>query len=195
MSQLRRKNNTLWLGVGCIGIMAAMFFGTVMSIVSTNNSFVASEEGIRAAYDNGENVHSNTLKKVRQAGFVTDNYSQKVQETINAAIRGRYGTEGIRANMVWIKEENPNLSPDLWNRVLTIIEAGNNQFAATQTDRLDRIRVYRTSLRSFPNSLLASTLGYPRIDMEKYGKVVSVEESKQAMETGNDTVTNPFGNQ
>jgi hypothetical protein len=169
-----------------------MLIASVISVVNTNNSLVQQEEGIIAAYDNGENVHSNTLKKITQAGFVTENYSDKVKETISEAIRGRYGPDGIQAGMVWIKEENPNISPDLWNRVLTIIEAGNNAFAATQTDRLDRIRVYRTNLRSFPSSMVAGVLGFPKLDLKKYGKVVSMEESRQAMETGNDSATNPF---
>lgn len=178
-------------GIGGL-VLVAMLIATVISVVNTNNSLVRQEEGIIASYDNGENVHSNTLKKIKQAGFVTDNYSDKVKETISEAIRGRYGADGVRAGMVWIKEENPNISPDIWNRVLTIIEAGNNEFAATQTDRLDRVRVYRSDLRTFPNSMVAGLLGFPKIDMDKYTKVVSVAESKQAMETGNDTVANPF---
>ncbi|MGD9728106.1 MAG: hypothetical protein AB7L09_02500 [Nitrospira sp.] len=179
-------------GIGAL-VGVAVLMATVISIANTNNSLVRQEEGIIASYNNGENVHSNTLKKIKQAGFVTENYSKQVQDAINGAIRGRYGADGIRANMTWIQEQNPNISPDLFSRVLTLIEAGNNEFAATQTDRLDRIRVYRSDLRVFPNSLVAGVLGFPKLDLEKYGKVVSVQESKQAMETGNDTVTNPFG--
>lgn len=172
---------------GLIGIMMLLAVG-----VGTNNSLVAAEEGIIAAYDNGENVHSNTFKKIQQAGFVTTEYSDKVKETIDAAIRGRYGSDGIKASMVWIKEDNPQISDDLFKRVLTIIEAGNNEFAATQTDRLDRIRVYRTKIRSFPDNMVAGLLGFPKLDLEKYGKVISVEGSKRAVETGVDAATNPF---
>jgi len=167
----------------------------VIAIANTNNSLVAAEEGIIASYDDGENIHSNTFKKIKQAGFVTENYSEKVQETISGAIRGRYGAEGIRSNMVWIKEQNPEINTDLFNKVLVIIEAGNNQFAAKQTDRLDRIRVYRTELRSFPQNLTARMLGFPQIDMDKYTKVISVEESKETMRTGVDTATNPFNSE
>lgn len=173
-------------------VCGAMLVASIISVINTNNSLVRQEEGIIASFDNGENVHSNTLKKIKQAGFVTENYSQQVQDAINGAIRGRYGPEGIRSGMAWIQEQNPNISPELFGRVLTIIEAGNNEFAATQTDRLDRIRVYRSDIRTFPNNMVAGVLGFPKIDLERYGKVVSVAESRQAMETGNDTVVNPF---
>lgn len=175
-----------------IGAFACLCLIVVISIANTNNSLVAAEEGIIASYDDGENIHSNTFKKIKQAGFVTENYSEKVQETISGAVRGRYGSEGIRSNMVWIKEENPEINPELFNKLLVIIEAGNNQFAAKQTDRLDRIRVYRTELRSFPQSMVAGMLGFPQIDMDHYGKVISVESSKEAMNTGVDTATSPF---
>lgn len=181
--------------LACSGLLAlavASVFAIVISFISTNNSLVRLEEGIIASYNDGENVHSNTLKKIKQAGFVVENYSKQVQDTISNAIRGRYGADGVRANMVWIQEQNPSISPDLFQRLLVIIEAGNNEFAAKQTDRLDRIRVYRSEIRSFPSSLIAGTLGFPKIDMAKYEKVISVEESKQAMETGVDAATNPF---
>jgi hypothetical protein len=181
--------------LACGGMALLMIVGVfvvIISFISTNNSLVRLEEGVIASYNDGENVHSNTLKKIKQAGFVVENYSKQVQETISNAIRGRYGADGIKANMAFIQEQNPNISPDLFQRLLVIIEAGNNEFAAKQTDRLDRVRVYKTDLRSFPGSLIASTLGFPKIDMAKYEKVISVEESKQAMETGVDAATNPF---
>lgn len=188
----RRRNNFMMACGGAALLGVALFVGCIISVINTNNSLVAAEEGIIASYDNGENIHSNTFKKIKQAGFVTDAYGDKVKETIDAAIRGRYGAEGIRTGMLWIKEDNPTISDELFNRVLTIIEAGNNEFAATQTDRLDRIRVYRTQIRSFPASMVAGMLGFPKIDLAKYGKVVSVESSKEAMNTGVDTVANPF---
>lgn len=181
--------------LACFGILGLglVFLATiVISFISTNNSLVRQEEGIVASFNDGENIHSNTFKKIKQAGFVTENYSQQVQDAINGAIRGRYGSDGIRANMAFIQEQNPNISPDLFQRVLVIIEAGNNEFAAKQTDRLDRLRVYRTELRSFPGSLIASTLGFPKIDMARYERVISVESSKETMNTGVDTAVNPF---
>jgi len=178
--------------IGCGGIVCIILI-LVISVGNTNNNLVGLEEGIVASYNDSENIHSNTLKKIKQAGFVTDNYSTKVQETVSAAIRGRYGDGGVRAGMVWIKEENPEISPALFERMLVIIEAGNNQFAAKQTDRLDRVRVYRTELRSFPQNLTASFLGFPKIDMNKYTKVISVKGSKEAVETGVDAAVNPFG--
>jgi hypothetical protein len=185
------KNFFATCGIGAL-IGLAMCVAAVISVINTNNSLVAAEEGIVASFDNGENIHSNTLKKIKQAGFVTENYSEQVRTTIDAAIRGRYGSEGIRSNMVWIQEQNPQISPDLFNRIIVLIEAGNNEFAATQTDRIDRIRVYRTQLRSFPQSAVAGVLGFPKIDMERYGRIVSMEESAEVMNTGRDQAVNPF---
>lgn len=186
-----RSNSKL----ACLGILAlgmAMVATVVISFIGTNNNLVKLEEGIVASYNDGENVHSNTLKKIKQAGFVTENYSKQVQDTISNAIRGRYGAEGIRSNMVWIQEQNPTISPDLFQRMLVIIEAGNNEFAAKQTDRLDRVRVYKTEMRSFPGSMIAGMLGFPKIDLAKYERVVAVEESHKAMETGVDAAYDPF---
>jgi hypothetical protein len=192
---LNGRSSSSKLGLACGGLLILALASVaviVVSFIGTNNSLVGLEEGVIASYNDGENVHSNTFKKIKQAGLVTENYSKQVQDTISNAIRGRYGPDGIKANMAFIQEQNPSISPDLFQRLIVIIEAGNNEFAAKQTDRLDRIRVYRTKLRSFPGSFIASTLGFPKIDMAKYEKVISVESSKVTMETGVDAATNPF---
>lgn len=54
-----------------------------------------------------------------------------------------------------------------------MVEAGRTSFAADQTMLIDKKRVYETKIGQQPAALVASFLGFPKIDLDEYDIVTS----------------------
>lgn len=163
----------------------------LMMAVSYNNGFVSQEEGIIASHQDSKNVHASVFKNLKSQGVSVERYGDAVIEAIQAAMQGRYGG-GSKAAFQWFKEHNPEISPDLYSKLQTSIEAGYNKFEAAQRNKIDRIRQYRSNLRSFPGSMVAGFMGFPKIDLKEYEQIVLTGATEKAFEEGKDEPINPF---
>lgn len=176
---------------------AALFFLTLVvgcaTVVSFNNTAVAQEADLKAQYGKNQAVFDNTWKTVAQVANVADAHSEKFKEVVIAAVQGRYGND---KNVLFkaIAEANGGqaLPTDLYLKVQQVIEANNAKFLANQTELLSKKQAYETFLGTFPNSTLASFLGFPKADLDKY-KIVTSGRTDNAFETGKDEPLMPFG--
>ena len=176
------------MSVGKILLMVGLAFlvlgGVACSVgVGTYNSLVTQEEGVKAQYTQNQNNYDNMWKKFREASQVSTQYSKDLKEVYDSAIQSRYGKSGSGAMMQWIKEHNPNFDASMYKGLQQLVETGRNSFEANQKMLIDKKRAYTTDLRVFPNSLLASTLGFPKIDLDKY-KIVTSGATDEAFESG-----------
>jgi hypothetical protein len=73
-------------------------------------------------------------------------------------------------------------------KIQQIIEAGRNSFEADQKSLLDRKRAYEVYAGSWPRSWIASALGFPKIDLNKYGIVTSDRTEKVFEEKKDDPI-------
>jgi len=67
----------------------------------------------------------------------------------------------------------------------TVIDAGRTSFEAEQKMLLDKKRLYLTDLKSFPTSLVAGFLGFPKIDLSKID-IVTSDRTDEAFKTKKD---------
>jgi hypothetical protein len=170
------------IGLGLlIAFVVATIFG-VGSVVSTNNECVTQEAGITAQYKQNQNNYDNYIKKVQEVAQIPAMYVDGLKKIYTAALTGRYGANGSKAVFQFIKEQNPNVDPAVYTKIQPIIEAGRTSFEADQKMLLDKKRVYEVELKSFPNNLIASTLGFPKLDLSKYD-IVTSDETEKAFES------------
>lgn len=150
--------------------------------VGVNNNLVIQEEGLKAQYKQNQNNYDNYWKKLKEAAQVPDQYASDLKKLYDGTMTGRYGADGSKAMFQMIKEQNPTLDPKMYQSLQEIIEAGRNSFESEQKMLLDKKRIYEIALRTFPNSVVASLLGFPKIDLSKID-IVTSDTTNKAFET------------
>ena len=93
-----------------------------------------------------------------------------------------------------MSEQNPTIDAAVITKLQSVITAGYKQFQNVQNELLDVKQTYQASLEVFPNNMVASTCGFPRIDIGTFNIVLS-EETEKAFETGKMKAIDPFQKQ
>ena len=169
------------VALGVAVSMALLLIVGCASAVGLNNSCVAHEANIKAQHDQNKNNYDNYFKKLMEAAQVTEMYRDDMKKIYDGVMTGRYGAEGSKAMMQWIQEHNPQLDSSLYRQLQQIIEAGRNSFEADQKALIDKKRSYELTLKSFPGSMVVGVLGFPKIDLDKYG-IVTSDATEKAFE-------------
>jgi hypothetical protein len=171
------------IALGVIAVLVLMIVGVGSCAAGVNNSCVRQENAIKAQYDQDQNNYDNFIKTVKESAQIPDMYTDDLVKVAKAAIGSRYGADGSKALFQFIKEHNPNVDVSVYTKIQQQIEAGHANFEANQKMLLDKKRVYQNTLGQFPDSMIASMFGFPRIDLSKYG-IVTSEETSKAFATG-----------
>jgi len=121
-------------------------------------------------------------KKIKLREFFAQIIIQCIIAALSAvvvgAMKGRYGEDGSKAVFQFLQEQNPNVNANLYQQIQQVIEAGRNSFEADQKTLLDKKRVYETGLRQFPQTIIATVLGFPKLDMKQIDIITSDETEK-----------------
>ena len=174
--------------VSLIGISVFLF----IKGVSFYNTSIAYEEQLSAFHTDTKNVFSKVTKTMKRKGFTLGKYSKDIISSIDASIGGRYGKDGAKSAMLWLKEHNPTMDTSLYTQLNQVIEAGYSEFADIQTRKLEIVRSYNVYLKTFPNNIFALILGFPKRDLEKMSNIVTDRNTNVSFETGEEEVTDPF---
>ena len=181
-----QKGNGLIITLVLVCIVALIGLIGAMSYVSAYNYGNATEVGIKATYENNRNILAQYGQKVQEAAQVPDMYKDDLIKVTTAAIQGRYGPDGSKATMQWLKEQNPTLDAGLYKKIQQIIEAGRNDFQNSQTKLVDQKRSYETASGSFWQGMWLRMAGYPKINLSDY-KIISTDRADDAFKAGKES--------
>lgn len=170
------------IGLSILGILIFFVVTFAGSLIGINNTCVQQEQTVIAQYNQNKNNYDNYFKKLKETAQVPDMYVDSFKKVYDGIMVGRYGAGGSKAAFQWIKENNPNLDSSMYRQIQEVIEAGRNSFEANQKTLLDKKQVYQTLLGQFPDGYFAKMMGWPKIDLEKYG-IVTSEATEVIFET------------
>lgn len=169
--------------LGVLTIMLFIAISVVVSYVSAANKGNRMEVTLNTTWTNNQNILGQYTLKLQEVASVPEMYKNDLKEIVSAEMSGRYGTDGSKANMQWIKEHSQNFDSSMYTKVQQVVEAGRNEFQNAQTRMLDEKRVYETDLGSVWTGFWLKVAGYPKIDLTKFKPVVAKDTAK-VFETG-----------
>lgn len=178
------KNQT---GNTSVAVAFGLLFAVVVIIAgimfSYNNKAVRMEKGLDATWVNNQNILGQYTLKVQEIAQVPEMYKNDLKEVMSSALSSRYGADGSKANMQWIKEHAINFDSSMYTKIQQVMEAGRNEFQVAQTRLIDEKRAYVTTLETLPGKWIYGMMGFPSVDLNKYKPVLAADTSK-AFEAG-----------
>jgi hypothetical protein len=179
-------NKTVMTVLLIVGIIIAVVsIGSVGAYVSAANYGNRAETSLQAKYNDNKNVLGQYTLKIGEMAQVPTIARNDLREILQTAFEGRYGSDGSQAAFQWIKEQNPTIDQTMYLQIQKAIEAGRNDFTASQTELLDQKREYVTELGYVWSGFWLHLAGYPKIDLNKINIVVA-SDTEEKFKTGVD---------
>lgn len=172
---------------GFFGLLGFTFLGCLILVilyVSNANYGNSQEVLIKATYQNNENILAQYGQKVAEVAEVPDMYRDDVQKVTVAALSGRYGSEGSKAVIQVLREQNPQLDPKLYLQIQEVMEAGRNDFQGAQTKLIDIRRQYQAELGYVWSGYWLRVAGYPRINLDRDYQPIMTSRAAEIFKTG-----------
>lgn len=170
-------------GIILLIVLAVGVLGVIGSYIKYANYGNRSEVNLKKVWTNNQNILGQYTIKVQEIAMVPEMYKNDLKEVLATEMSSRYGAEGSKANMQWIKERSQNFDPSMPVKIQQVVEAGRNEFQAAQTRLIDEKGTYEVELGNVWSGFWLGMAGYPKADLEKYKPVVA-KDTAQQFETG-----------
>lgn len=168
--------------IGILAVGMILIGSLLLTVLGYYNTAVQMETTITAQYEQNKNNYTKMFNSVKEAAQVPDMYIEGLKTVYDSAIRGRYGADGAKAMFTWIKEQNPQVDNTLFVKLQTMIEANRNDFEANQKTLIDKKQIYEVYYKQMPRGFVLQLLGFPKIDMNKFG-IVTGDATEKAFDT------------
>lgn len=170
--------------IGLAVIALAIFVTVVASYVSAANLGNATEAGIKATYQNNENILAQYTNQIGEMAQVPEMQRDDLKEVYREAMGARYGEDGSKAVFQWLQEQNPQLNNAIYTNLQNAVVAGRGDFSVEQTKLIDQRRAYETALGTVWQGFWLNMAGYPKINLEKEYLPISNTYADEAFKTG-----------
>jgi hypothetical protein len=171
----------LGIGIGALVIIFA-FMMFVMNI-SYQNSYERIDQDIEAQYKKIETDYEKMSRIILQQAGIVNKYSSDFKNIYKSMMQSRYGKDGSKAMMQWIKEQNPQLDSTLYAKLMTTVEAQRTVFSRKQEKIAAMVAESNKMLKTAPSSWFVN-------GEIKEAKIVSSSSTKVIMDTGIDDTSN-----
>lgn len=143
------------------------------SYISARNYGNAVEAQLDSILKNNQNIYANGTQKVLEVVQVPTMYKDDLKELVTADIQGRYGADGSKATMQWIKERNLTLDVSMYTTIQQVVQGFRDDFAQNQKVMIDVKRSYVTQLGTFWRGFWLNLAGYPKLDLKQFDPIIT----------------------
>ena len=159
-------------------LLLGMFVGC--AAITTTNSEARLRNLIAAKQDDNRNEFDLMWKKIAQVAEVSDKDRESLQNLFVAHAEARTGDGGGGEIMKWVQESVPNVPPDTYRDLRTIIVASRDRFAERQKELRDFKREHDNLLTTIPSKWFLS--GKLPIEV----KIITSTKTEATFKTGVD---------
>ena len=180
---MNKVQKTKWaiLGSSAMAILIVIFMA-----VSAKFTAERYESDIITADQRMQSVWSIMSSKIKMAGFGAKSFSKTFLDGIAAqAKRYENDKDGL---MKWVKEAQSQLSPEVYTKLIDIIEKSYAKKAEAQANKQSLSNNYRKFLNgSIRGAVFAKNMGYPNTEILKImQRTIQTEKTKEIFATGID---------
>jgi hypothetical protein len=180
----------MWIPVvvvlGAVGILGMV---TLFNVISIKNQDVELTNKFDAQIDVNKVIYDEVTKVIFGMAQVAQTERASFGEIYSNLIGQRAsGTEN--AMMAWVKEQNPQMSNELYAKVSTAIETQRAKFTRAQTKLISYKQEHDNLRERFPSSIVMGWIGAEELEI----KLVLSTRVEEAFETGVDDNADPFAN-
>lgn len=186
MKSKQRGSSTI-IGLAVIGavILMGIWFASI------HNTVVRQEAGIVGANKSRQATLNSISQKVREAIGVKNMNVEDIRKTVNEQIATRAGDGGLKATMLFLREQNIAPSQELAMKIVQLIDQGRDKFEAEEKLMTDRKTVSCAYQGQVPNKWVIGLLGSATLPIgcgdgeDKYPPLMNAS-TKKAFDTGED---------
>lgn len=149
------------VGVGFVAFKSAWDYG---------NDMDTAMEGIK---ENNKNIYAQGTQAILEIAQVPTMYANDLKEIVIGEIQGKYGKDGSKATMQWLKDRDINLSPDLYKDITLQIKTFRAKFEANQTKMIETKRSYKKAIGSLWMGFWLRMAGFPKINLEDFNAITT----------------------
>lgn len=187
------KGLIITLGILGSFVLVLALFG--FGYLGFTNDANQAELGIKAQYEENQNVYDNGWKKIQEVAQVPTQQVAAMKDVYMSAIQGRFGANGSQAMFQAFKEAEINIDQSTFKKVQQVIEEFRNKFEQRQTEMISRKQSYLTMLQATTSGRIYNTIGgYPRIDLDKYAKIITSDQTDTTFREKKADSLDVFGN-
>jgi hypothetical protein len=174
---MNKQNGAISPALAAVIIFGSLFLVMLVvlatSYISANNYGARIEAQLNAELFNNQNILAQGQQKVLEAAQVPTMYKNDFSEIIKADVQGRYGAEGSKATMQWLKEHDVKIDADLYKKIQQLIEGYRDEFKNSQTKMIDVRRQYEAEQGLFWRGMWLKIAGFPKVDMAKFKPIIT----------------------
>lgn len=180
---------------GAVSIGWIVIIGLVVAMglwaASINNTVVRQEAGIVGANKSRQAVLSNLSQKVQEVIGVKDMNVEDIRKTVNEQIKLRSGADGVKATVLFLRENNIPSSQELVMKIANLIDQGRDKYTHEEKMMTDRKTASCTYRSVFPNNIVIGIMGSAKLEIgcndgpDKYAPLMN-ERTATSFETGRD---------
>lgn len=148
------------------------------------NKFTVMVNTIKSQHDTNKQEYSSLLIQIESSNLVADQkYGELIINAITASNKTKYGEDGVQASMLWITEKFPNISDEIYQKLLQLIEINYNKISNNQNAMIKLVNNFTNETTTFPGIIFAKIFNFSQEDIEEYSTILfsdtAVEDYKK----------------